>query len=200
MKLQLKLLFALCCASLLPLLNASADTIPVQVGEGGLKFTPQNVTVHVGDTVEWTWAGSDHSTTSGTPGHPDGIWDSGVQNQGFVFDQTFDTEGTFNYYCSIHGTCCGMVGSVIVMPAADRVRITRAQYQTTGMLLLVQATDSDSSATLTVSVTKTGTNLGTMKSAGNGKYVAKFKHLSNPQNITVTSSLGGTDSAKVKTK
>jgi plastocyanin len=200
MKLQLKLLFILCGASLLPLLNIRADTVSVQVGEGGLKFTPQNVTLHVGDTVEWTWDGSDHSTTSGTPGHPDGIWDSGVQNQGFIFDQTFDTEGTFNYYCSIHGSCCGMVGSVIVMAAADRVHITRAQYDTSSMLLNVQATDSDSSAILTVSVTKTGTELGTMKSSGNGKYTAKFKHISNPLNITVTSNLGGTDSAKVKMK
>ena len=57
---------------MISLLSAQAETFQVQVGAGGLKFTPQNVAIHVGDTVQWTWATSDHSSTSGTPGHPDG--------------------------------------------------------------------------------------------------------------------------------
>ena len=82
--------------------------IQVQVGAGGARFTPQNVTINVGDTVEWTWAGPNHSTTSGTPGNPDGLWDSGVHGIGFVFSRVFTTPGTFNYFCSPHGLCCGI--------------------------------------------------------------------------------------------
>jgi len=111
---KIKFTFIVCCIAFISLLTSRGATIQVQVGADGLKFTPQDVTIQLGDTVQWTWIGSFHSTTSGTPGNPDGMWDSGVQNAGFVFNQTFTTAGTFNYYCSVHGTCCSMIGSVTV--------------------------------------------------------------------------------------
>ena len=49
MKLHTKFAFIVCCAATFSLLSSRADTIPVQVGAGGLKFTPQNVTIHVGE-------------------------------------------------------------------------------------------------------------------------------------------------------
>ncbi len=67
-----------------------------------------------GDTVQWNWASDDHSSTSGTPDHPDGLWDSGVLNEGATFSFTFSTAGVFNYYCTPHGSCCGMIGTVSV--------------------------------------------------------------------------------------
>src|SRR4029077_12906553 len=66
-------------------------------------------------TVEWTFVAGTHSSTSGTPGAPDGIWDSGLHSAGFVFSQTFTAPGSFPYFCSPHGVCCGMIGSVTVM-------------------------------------------------------------------------------------
>ena len=68
----------------------------------------------------------------------------------------FTTAGTFNYFCSPHGLCCGMIGSVTVTEAVDTVAITRAQYTTSRSQLTVQATDTNDTATLTVSVTSTG--------------------------------------------
>ncbi|MGI8955576.1 MAG: cupredoxin domain-containing protein [Chthoniobacterales bacterium] len=170
----------------------------MQVGQDGLKFTPQDITIQVGDTVQWIWAASGHSSTSGTPGNPEGKWDSGVQNTGFIFNQTFATGGTFTYFCSPHGLCCGMVGSVTVNAPLDLVTINRAQYTTSRSQLIVQATDSDSSALLTVSVTSTGMVLGSMRGNGAGSYSAKFSNLANPLNITVTSNLGGSASAPVR--
>ncbi len=38
-----------------------------------------------------------HSTTSGIPGAPNGIWDSGIRNQGATFTRTFNSTGTFPY-------------------------------------------------------------------------------------------------------
>jgi hypothetical protein len=172
----------------------------VQVGAGGLKFTPQNVTIQVGDTVQWTWAASGHSTTSGVPGSPDGFWDSGVQNIGFIFSQTFNTAGIFNYFCMPHGACCGMVGSVTVTVPVDTVHISRAQYTASRSQLTVNATDTNDTAILTVSVTSTGQILGTMQNGGGGNYSAKFSHLSNPQNITVTSNFGGSATARVRAR
>ena len=197
---SIKFAFVVFCAAIISLVSAGATTFQVQVGAGGLKFTPQNVTIQMGDTVQWVWAASGHSSTSGTPGHPDGMWDSGVQNLGFMFSQTFVTAGTFNYYCTPHGACCGMIGSVIVTAAVDTVTITRAQYATATSQLSVQATDSNDTATLTVSVTSTGQVLGTMTNRGGGKYVAKFTVTPNPRQITVKSDLGGSATARVKAR
>ena len=65
--------------------------------------------------MKWTWASSGHSTTSGSPGQPNGIWDSGLRNQGATFTRTFNNAGTFPYYCVPHGGCCAMVGTVSVV-------------------------------------------------------------------------------------
>ncbi len=84
-------------------------------------------TVHSGETVEWDWYDSVHSTTSGQCVFnglcsPDGVWDSMVQNAGYKYTQTFffdpspTGKNTFQYYCSIHGSSMGMIGAVNVVP------------------------------------------------------------------------------------
>jgi hypothetical protein len=52
----------------LTLSNASsAKTIQVTVApNNNLVFQPSSITLNVGDTVQWVWSGSNHSTTSGT--------------------------------------------------------------------------------------------------------------------------------------
>ena len=100
---------------LLPsLANLNAATVQVQVGGNSLKFNPASVDIQIGDTVQWTWSTGKHSTTSGTPGAPDGIWDSGVHSTPFTFSHTFSTAGSFSYFCTPHGTCCNMIGNVSV--------------------------------------------------------------------------------------
>jgi plastocyanin len=98
---------------------AGATTFTVTVGTNGqLVFTPSSVTIHPGDQVRWTWSSGGHSTTSGSPGMPNGIWDSGLRNQGATFTRTFNSTGTFPYYCTPHGGCCAMVGTVTVVNAS----------------------------------------------------------------------------------
>jgi plastocyanin len=93
---------------------AGAATVTVTVGNNCFCFSPSSVTIHPGDTVQWTWSSTGHSSTSGTPGSPNGLWDSGILNQGAMFSHTFNTVGSFPYYCTPHGACCNMVGTVIV--------------------------------------------------------------------------------------
>jgi trimeric autotransporter adhesin len=94
---------------------ASGTTVLVTVAPGGeLSFAPSSVTIHPGDTVQWGWDDNDHSSTSGTPGSPNGLWDSGIRNRGASFSHTFNSAGSFPYYCTPHGQCCGMVGTVTV--------------------------------------------------------------------------------------
>ncbi|HEX8279872.1 MAG TPA: PQQ-dependent sugar dehydrogenase [Chthoniobacterales bacterium] len=47
--------------------NVIAATVQVQIGGTGSVFSPANVNINAGDTVEGTWIGSGHGTTSGTP-------------------------------------------------------------------------------------------------------------------------------------
>ena len=62
---------------------AGATTFDVTVGPNGdLVFMPSSVTIHPGDQVKWTWGSSGHSSTSGSPGKPNGIWDSGIHQPG----------------------------------------------------------------------------------------------------------------------
>ncbi|HMC27370.1 MAG TPA: plastocyanin/azurin family copper-binding protein, partial [Verrucomicrobiae bacterium] len=135
---------------------ARAATVTVMVGPGGFFFKPSSVTIHPGDTVVWTWSSSDHSSTSGSPGMPSGLWDSGILNQGANFMHTFPTAGSFPYFCTPHGACCGMVGAVTVSnptptpsptPASSLGNIsTRGLVQTGGDVMIggfiVQGTQS----------------------------------------------------------
>ena len=99
--------------------TANATTVDVTVAPNGdFVFSPSSVTISPGDTVRWTWNDEFHSSTSGRPGMPNGLWNSGVLIQGAVFTQTFNSVGTFPYYCTPHGACCNMVGTVTVVNAS----------------------------------------------------------------------------------
>lgn len=93
----------------------------------------------------------------------------------------------------------GQIRAVLLTPggsSTDTVTITKAVYSTARQTLAVQATDSDPSATLQVYVTSTDTLLGTLRKKSTG-YSGKFSVASNPQNITVKSSLGGSATSPV---
>ena len=76
-------------------------------------FNPKNKTITVGTTITWVNKdGTNHTVTSGTPGNPDGLFDSGTIGPGGTYSRTFNTTGTFNYYCRIHQDI--MTGSITV--------------------------------------------------------------------------------------
>jgi len=76
-------------------------------------FNPSTKTVSVGTTITWTNKdGFNHTVTSGTPGSPNGTFDSGNMGGGATFTHTFSTAGTFAYYCRIHGAM--MTGTITV--------------------------------------------------------------------------------------
>jgi hypothetical protein len=77
------------------------------------------------------------------------------------------------------------------------VRITRAEYESSKRTLRVEATSTSSSATLRVFVTSTGQLIGTLSNNGGGQYRGELSVSTNPQNITVRSSLGGVATANV---
>ncbi len=92
----------------------SAATIEVSVALGDPVFKPANVSIQPGDTVKWTWGtpGHPHTVTSGVD-KPNGLFDSGLHQSPFTFSYTFNSPGTFDYYCETH-LAVNMVGQVIV--------------------------------------------------------------------------------------
>ncbi len=61
-------------------------------------YQPANIQVRVGTTVTWTNQDSvPHSVT-----FKNGMKDSGLLSQGQSFSYTFNTPGTYQYYCTVH--------------------------------------------------------------------------------------------------
>lgn len=88
-----------------------------------------------------------------------------------------------------------------VIPATtDTVAIQLAEYVVSKRQLRIQATSTSSTAVLKAYVTATNQLIGTLTNKGGGKYAGQFSWPSNPQNITVRSSLGGSASKNVTVK
>lgn len=100
---------------LLGILTQLPASMKVEVEIEDFAFVPQTVTIKVGDTVEWKNRDAvGHTSTSGTPGMPDGIWDSGLLGEDARFSFVFTQDGTYPYYCKPH---TWMTGTVIVEPS-----------------------------------------------------------------------------------
>src|SRR5438874_2520332 len=121
---KLVFLLAVVC---LPATAATAAT--KHVDTGNIFFTdvssntsnPAITTINVGDTVQWDWVNGTHSTVSGScPGgncSPDGLWNNPITFQNTSFSRTFNTPGTYSYYCIPH--LSAMQGTVVVVQPAD---------------------------------------------------------------------------------
>jgi plastocyanin len=75
-------------------------------------FDSASITVEVGTTVTWTNTGGVAHTVTADGGG----FDSGNIGAGGTYSFTFDTPGTYSYFCAIHPS---MTGEVIVVEAGD---------------------------------------------------------------------------------
>jgi len=73
----------------------------------GFAFLPGEIEVKVGTTITWTNLDSDPHTVTAN----DRSFDSGRMEEGDTFSFTFDTVGSFEYFCEYHP---GMTGTVVV--------------------------------------------------------------------------------------
>ena len=90
--------------------SPNGQTFDVMVGPD-FAFHPDTVNISVGDTVQWTWAGSGHSVTSGPPCQADSQYCSPndtmcfpgtLSNAGTVYQHTFGSAGSYSYHCLAH--------------------------------------------------------------------------------------------------
>jgi hypothetical protein len=108
--------------------------------------------------------------------------------------------GTFNGVTRSSTLTINPVTAPPPPPSTDTVRITRAEFDSGKRILRVEATSTSSSATLQAFVSATGQLLGTLSNNGGGQYRGELSVSTNPQNITVRSSLGGVATASVVAK
>ena len=84
-------------------------TETTQVAVVDNRFNPLANRIDPGQTVTWTWSGSNpHNVTFDDAA----LTASATQTQG-IFERSFDTQGEFTYYCTVHGRAV-MSGSVVV--------------------------------------------------------------------------------------
>lgn len=112
-------------------LPVSAETVEVTIND--FFFEPANITINAGDTVRWENLGSTvHTSTSGTDCTPDNQWDSGLLSSGQTFSRTFDSAGTFPFYCRVSNHCSafGMEGVITVEESRQSMLPMPQQMQT----------------------------------------------------------------------
>ncbi|GKS67337.1 hypothetical protein YTPLAS73_08840 [Nitrosarchaeum sp.] len=91
-------------------------SIPQGVSSPGCETTdtcylPYSLEINVGDTVSWSNDDTAaHTVTSGTPEGIDGVFDSGLFMSGTTYKFTFDTAGTYPYFCLVHPWMIGQIG------------------------------------------------------------------------------------------
>jgi PKD repeat protein len=93
---------------------ARAATHEVAIGDNF--FSPNNLTINVGDTVHWSYSGNrSHDVTAN-----DGSWNSPTASN-INFSHTFNSVGEVRYYCSVHSSPNGttMNGRISVIQAAE---------------------------------------------------------------------------------
>lgn len=111
-------LVAVFAASLiLPSQSASAATINAEIVKNAQTladkaFSPNPIKAATGDTVVWTNTDTAaHTVTQGDAnnGPVAGGFDSSLLAPKKTFSHTFDKDGSYAYYCSVHPTMVGMV-------------------------------------------------------------------------------------------
>ncbi len=102
---------------------SSGATTHIVEMTGDYEFVPSELTIKQGDSVKWLMVTTKaHEVASGTviegpdgrEGVPDGLWKSETfRTTDESFTYTFNSTGTFPYYCESH-VDVGMIGSITV--------------------------------------------------------------------------------------
>ncbi len=90
-----------------------STTSIIQVG--GFSFTPNAVTVNIGDTVKFMWMSGIHTTTSVSVPTGATAWSSPMDSAHTSFIYKVTDAGLYNFQCNYH-YFMGMTGTITVNP------------------------------------------------------------------------------------
>ena len=98
--------------SLADVAQSTGESVSVTIHEDRFRFIPSQLTIPAGMTIIWVNdEQAKHTVTS-----DDGRFDSGDQELGVRYANTFTEPGTYRYYCRYHGDVggVGMTGTIVV--------------------------------------------------------------------------------------
>lgn len=101
----------------------------------GVAFSPNNLTINVGETVQWNNMSGTHNVNGSVatfPSNPEGFSSGNAANAPWSFSHTFNVPGVYQYRCDPHFSL-GMTGVITVNGAATGdVVITEINYNNPG--------------------------------------------------------------------
>ena len=101
-----------------PTITEEGKVVSIVGNSGSNSYSPNPLEIKVGDTV--TWINNDsspHTVTSSSSSlssSEDSNFDSDVLRRDETFSFTFDKEGEYSYFCTLHPS---MTGTIIVLPS-----------------------------------------------------------------------------------
>ena len=108
-------------------LGTEAQTMHT-VNAGNFYYTPSELTITAGDTVQWINDGGFHdvngatSSISGEPYNNPESFDSQATGDPLLYTRVFTVTGTYEYDCSVGSHAAnGMVGTIVVNPNTTSV-------------------------------------------------------------------------------
>jgi hypothetical protein len=185
----------------------TVNPAPATVSVSGISLNPTSVTGGSPSQGTVTLSGpapsgglvvtlSDNSTAATVPASV--TVPAGATSASFTVTTSVVTAST-SVLVSATGGGATRSATLTVTPAqTDTVAVTQAEYRASRRELRVNATSTSSSAVLKVYVTSTNALIGTLTNDGGGRYSGRFSWPTNPQNITVRSSLNGSASRAVR--
>ena len=125
--------------------GGGGPTQEVIVGPGGnLVYEPADLTIAPGTTVNFVWESDNHNIV--VENQPEGANWEGTEggegqtyNTGHEYSFTFETEGTYDYYCAPH-LSAGMEASITVSADAGGGGASRPQISNSALTLGVATT------------------------------------------------------------
>ena len=94
--------------------SAMAETHTIM--QDGVSWEPSEITIQVGDTVEWMWTSLSHTVTNGNgPDDPDAgsMFDETLDSANPLVSYTFTEAGAVPFFCRPH-FALGMTGVITV--------------------------------------------------------------------------------------
>lgn len=88
----------------------------------GIAFVPEQITIHVGETVTWTNQDfARHTVTSGRPDDDDfgTVFRSRLLSRGQSFSFAFNVPGDYEYFCEPHASTMFGAHVIVIDPASS---------------------------------------------------------------------------------
>jgi len=108
---------ALASAAFVLLFGSGAFAATHQITQSGLTWVPNEISIEVGDTVEWIYTAGSHTVTHGTddsnPPLDQKLFDEPLTSGASLVTYTFLDAGDVPFYCRPHRTL-GMTGVIHV--------------------------------------------------------------------------------------